>query len=202
MAAALVLPDVRRQVGETVSAALLARMQIAELVRSITQPQLEALRVELATLMNVGPSGQLLDAIADVVGLTPRQAAHVRRLVERAVADGASPATAARLGRVTTNRLLEVRSQLIARTEATRYTNDVIQARARQVADAGRRVLHQWVSARDENVDADDRLTGPCIINDDGQRRRPGDRFPSGHTAPPAHPGCRCLLEIWVEDVV
>lgn len=149
--------------------------------------------------MELGPSGDLLDAIAGTVGLTEKQARHVARVIRAQLEAGASERAAARAGRAATERLLQVRSRLIARQEANRYTNDLVMQRARVV---GGTVLKQSVSARDGNVDADNPLRGPCVINDNGERIPLDATFPSGHQQPPYHIGCRCLVEIWVEETV
>lgn len=201
LAGALVEPVTRAGPGSEprfgLSAAELALQQAGVLVQGLEQRQLVALRVQLATLMQVGPSTEFLDALAHTVGLTDRQARQVARVVQGQLAAGASQAAAARVGRQVTERLLAYRARLIARHEATQYTNDLVLQRARA---AGGRVLKQSVSARDGHVDEDDPIRGPCIINDNGQRIPLEATFPSGHSRPPYHIGCRCLLEIWVAE--
>lgn len=172
----------------------LARLRIAELVREIGPKQLLAIQEQLAALAQLGPTPEILSAIGRTTGLTARQAQAVARMVQQQLGQGATEHAAAAAGRRHAARLLEYRSNLIARTEAVRYTNDLVELRAR---DVGRPVVKQWVSARDANVDGG-RPLGPCNVNDNDQQIPLDGQFPSGHEKPPAHPGCRCVLEIFV----
>lgn len=177
----------------------LAAHQVAELIREIGPRQLAAVREQLAILMEQGPRPDLVRAIGQATGLTKRQAAQVGRIVQAQLAGGASRPAAMRAGRAAATRLLDFRTRLIARTEAVRYTNDLVQLRAETVAAGGRTVRRQWLSARDGNVDGGNPL-GPCALNDNGELVGLQETFRSGHSRPPAHPGCRCVIELLVEE--
>jgi SPP1 gp7 family putative phage head morphogenesis protein len=44
-----------------------------------------------------------------------------------------------------------------------------------------------WITAKDKRVD-------PICTGLSGARKKPGERFPGGYMAPPAHPRCRCRV--------
>lgn len=159
----------------------LAMRHIGDLITSLQPRQMDAVREQLAILMQEGPKPELLQAIADTAGLTPRQVQLVGSFVQRQIDAGVSAGAAARAGQAMAGRLQQHRSQLIARTEAVRYTNALVQQRAE---DAGGPIEKQWVSARDENVDP------VCQSLDNGKRIPMEATFPGGLLHPPAHPGC------------
>jgi HK97 family phage portal protein len=73
------------------------------------------------------------------------------------------------------------RAELIARTELAFAQSD---ATVKSFQSQGHEGLQwHWPAGADED--------GVCDLND-GEIRRLGEAFPSGHFAPPAHPGCRC----------
>jgi len=205
--AALEAELVRRLVAEALTEALLeqttpdalARLRIGALIRDLEAEGLAAVRLQLALIADAGITPEAIAALGRATGLTTRQVAQVERARRAALNQGASEAGAARTAASVRTRLLGYRAQLIARTETVRYVGDLVQERGEAVQAAGGRVLRQWVSARDEHVDAGDPI-GPCRINDNGQRIGLTEVFPSGDDRPPAHPLCRCLLELWVED--
>jgi SPP1 gp7 family putative phage head morphogenesis protein len=53
---------------------------------------------------------------------------------------------------------------------------------------------HEWIKTPDERYCSN----GACFEND-GQVAKIGEAFPSGHTAPTAHPRCRCVTAPVVE---
>lgn len=176
----------------------LARLRIGALIRELEDEGLGAVRLQLSLIADAGITPEAVSAIGQATGLTRRQVAQVERARRNALLQGASEATAARAAVGVRTRLLDVRARLIARTETVRYVGDLVQARGEAAQAAGADVVRQWVSARDEHVDAGDPF-GPCRINDDGKRYGMTEPFPSGDDRPPAHPACRCLLELWVE---
>ncbi|MEW2301982.1 phage portal protein [Streptomyces sp. NPDC006655] len=76
------------------------------------------------------------------------------------------------------------RAEMIATTELARA---VSQASLRSYI-ANDIEFVEWVSA------GDGRVCNLCADNADGGPRRPGTFFPTGQTAPPGHPWCRCAL--------
>lgn len=176
---------------------LIARHHIAELVRHLNDSQRRTVQEQLTQLMRWGVTPERLDAIGDATGLTPRQAAHVGRIYELQVKNGASEAMAQRVARNVQERLIAYRAKVIARTEATRFTNAVVQNRGEQLDLQGTRMVKQWVSARDDRVDE------ICSDLDNGEAIPVGEAFASIEGPllyPPAHPMCRCLLDIFTAE--
>lgn len=186
MAAVLRVP---RSLTEQVDASGLARLQIAERIREIGDEAIDVVRAQLAVLLERGSHEEILRTIAQTTGLTTQQLAAVERAREAALAQGLSARQASAAADRVRRRLLDYRARLIARTEAARFTNALIQARGDELVGQGERVTRQWLSARDANVDGGD-PGGPCARNDNGERFGLGEIFPSGDARPPAHPGC------------
>lgn len=176
----------------------LARFSIGDLIRSLEMGQLATVREILRSLFEIGPTHETIDAIGRAVGLTERQLRAVLRAWRAAREAGASYERAAHAASAVRERLRQQRARTIARTEANRHANSIVQARGEELLRQGKTVKRLWLSARDDNVDGGD-PQGPCALNDNGEWIGLFDPFPSGHPAPPAHPNCRCLLELWVE---
>jgi len=177
----------------------LARLRVGALIRELSAEGLAAVRLQLSLIAEAGITPEAIAAIGRATGLTRRQIAQVERARRNALQGGASEAAAARTAGGVRTRLLGARAQLIARTETVRYVGDLVQARGEAAAAAGANVSRQWVSARDAHVDGGSPI-GPCVRNDDGKRYGLTEVFPSGDDRPPAHPACRCLLELWVDE--
>jgi len=149
----------------------------------------------------LGPTRpEILQAIAQATGLTRAQTVTVRNFLERQLASEFSPATIYHTTERYAANLLAQRAQTIARTEATAYTNELVLQRGR---DLGGVVTKQWVSARDGHVD-EGQPFGICRQLDDGQVIPLEQRFTTADglsfDGPPAHPNCRCVLEIQREE--
>lgn len=168
----------------------LARKQIGRLVVELSRGQRRALREQLVLLFAEGPTDEILLGISSATGLTARQARSVQNLRRRLIQDGVPSGSAVRRAQDHARRLLRRRARLIARTESVRFTALLVDERGAQVSG----MVKQWVSARDGNVD------DICISLDNGQRvPSPRGRFSgsSGQISrPPAHPGCRCVIEL------
>jgi hypothetical protein len=199
MVQALAVPVLLKQFPDPTPATMeqIARFRIGELVRELEPRQFLTLQRQLAVLMEQGPRAQVLDAIASTVGLTDRQVQAVANVAERTLRETGDQTAALRAAKATARRLLDYRSRLIARTEAVNFTNAVLLERARQL---GAGTTKAWISARDKDVDV--KLCRPL----DNSARIPVTELfvvPSGpakgrtFAAPTAHPGCRCILEIW-----
>lgn len=178
--------------------AVLVREQVGALVRDLTARQLATVQQVLAALAQRGPDPSLVNLLGSTVGLTPQQSLAVQRAYDAAQEQGALPAVAARTASAVRRRLESYRATLITRTETTRYLAAVVQRRGEEY---GTRATKAWVSARDGKVDVDDPEDGPCVTNDNGDWIAMREVFADGSLHPPAHPGCRCLLEIRVEDL-
>lgn len=180
----------------------LARRQIGALIRELSPAQLQAVRVQLASLMELGPTPAVLGAIAHAAGLTSRQTQAVASFYRRALEQGSGPGAAMEAAQGYADRLLDLRARTIARHEAVDFTNQLVLERGRQVGAGGGRVTKQWVSARDGRVDGG-LITGVCRQLDNNDRipiDRPFVFEGQRYDGPPAHIGCRCLVEIWRED--
>lgn len=180
----------------------LAARQIGDLIRELGPSQLIAVRRQLADLMEIGPRPEILQAISQATGLTARQAHAVSTFLQGQLARGASRMAAARAAQKYADRLLDLRARTIARHEAVTFTNQLVLERGRAVGGAGARMTKQWVSSRDERVDGGDPL-GVCRLLDNNERIPIDQEFVAdgeSFDGPPAHIGCRCLVEIWRED--
>lgn len=180
----------------------LARQQIGRLIRDLSPAQLAAVRQQLAELVRLGPTPQVLQAIARATGLTALQTQRVANTFRRVIEQGAGPGTAMLRAQEHADRLLEQRAQTIARHEAVTYTNQLVLARGKAVDAGGGVIVKQWVSARDLRVDGGNPL-GVCRQLDNNARIPIDEQFVvdgEQYDAPPAHVGCRCLLEIWRDD--
>ena len=181
----------------------LARRGIGELIRGLEGEALHAIRLQVKLIADAGISDDAVRVIGQATGLTQQQLRSVATVrdaaLRKALADGVAPYAAIyraeRAAQQVHDRLLDYRSRLIARTESTRLTNEVIHARGEELQAAGAHVEHQWLSVR-----GDEATCRICRANDDGKPRPLQLPFESGHYAPPAHPGCRCLEEILVEE--
>lgn len=180
----------------------LARQQLGRLIAELSPTQLAAVQVQLAKLIEFGPSTEVLAAIARATGLTALQTRQVANAYQAALKQGMLPGRAMLTAQGVADRLLEQRAQTIARHEAVTYTNQLVLLRGRTV-DAGSGVIvKQWVSARDGRVDGGLPF-GVCKQLDNNARIPIADPFVFEgveYDAPPAHIGCRCVLEIWRDE--
>lgn len=184
------------------SAEALARRQVGNLIQQLSPAQLAAVRQQLATLFDLGPTPEVLQAIARATGLTSQQTQAVANAYRSALDSGYGPGQAMTFAQNRADALLEQRAQTIARQEAVSYTNQLVLARGR-AADAGNgTITKQWVSARDGRVDGGNPL-GVCQQLDNNARIPIDEPFVldgESYDAPPAHIGCRCLIEIWRDE--
>lgn len=191
MIEALVGPIRRQGPGDElppIDAARLAELQIGEFVRELSKRQLVNLREILAILFEQGPEPDILAAIQQTTGLTKFQTRAVENFRLRQLGIGQPPDVAAFRTKAYAKRLLSRRANLIARHESVTLANRIVEDRARAAGG----MLKQWVSARDGGVE------DICLSLDNGRRIPIGDSFVGLITVgrPPAHIGCRCILEI------
>jgi len=192
----------RRRERLFISAQELARRQIGALIRELSPAQLQAVRAQLAALMEFGPRPDVLAAIGQATGLTTPQTESVANFYRQRVDQGIAPGPAVAATQNYADRLLDLRARTIARHEAVTYTNQLVLERAAAATSAGGTIVKQWVSARDGRVDGG-LPTGICRVLDDGSRipvDQPFEYLGESFDAPPAHIGCRCLVEIWREE--
>ncbi|MFF1284296.1 phage portal protein [Streptomyces sp. NPDC058299] len=138
-------------------------------------------------LLGATGDGAGLEILLRDSGVTIRSIAATRlKALGRLLAEGAergdSPTTLAKaIEGLLSN---ASRAEMIATTELCRA---VSQASLRTYIANGIEFV-EWASA------GDGRVCPTCFDNVDGGPRRPGTFFPSGQTAPPGHPWCRCAL--------
>lgn len=135
------------------------------------------------------PSGRQIAALVRrAVGLTGQQARGLRRIWARLTGQAAAEKQIARV----TGRAQQVyhraRGQRIARTElAAGFNAGIVQAAQLSGAIGG--VEKIWRTQRDEMVC---KVCGPLH----GERQPIGVPFSIGRDAPPAHPHCRCVMDL------
>lgn len=138
-------------------------------------------------LLGATGDGAGLKALLNTSGTTIRSVSATRiKQLGRALAEGAergdSPTT---IGKAIEGILTDAtRAEMIATTELSRA---VSQASIRTYQVNGIESV-EWDSA------GDGRVCPICQTNNVAPARRPGAEFPTGHTAPPGHPWCRCAL--------
>lgn len=208
---ALLLGTLREaaELVEALSPEEVARELVGRLIAGLEDQALRAVQAQIEAIAKAGVTDDALRAIGRLTGLTVQQIQQVARAREAAMAaaqrEGLSPLAAAnfasrhadRVGQ----RLLDVRAKRIARTETSELVGHVVHQRAQDLARAGLQVMHEAISARDEDV------CHVCRFNDPGWAAgKPMPRpitqpFPSGALRPPFHPGgCRCLEDVTVVD--
>lgn len=86
---------------------------------------------------------------------------------------------------------LTQRALTIERTSLIAVFNIAAEHTYRQALDELPDLKVEWVTAKDKRVD-------PICVALNGVRKRPGEAFPGGYMAPPAHPRCRCRVVAWL----
>jgi hypothetical protein len=163
----------------------------AALVREVTDETRAAIveALERAALdgLDVQAAAQ---AIAEIVGLTRRQAAAVARYRAALEAEGRDPAQVDRMVARVVARLRRQRAQVIARTETNRAMNLGRRGTWRDLVAQGlldpARWRRQWLTVLP--------APGVCPICAplDGTTAPIEGPYPDGSDGPPAHPLCRC----------
>jgi SPP1 gp7 family putative phage head morphogenesis protein len=77
------------------------------------------------------------------------------------------------------------RAEMIARTETAQADS---QGQMQGYEESGVVEGTEWTTAEDDEVDSD------CVLNGEAGIVPLGEEYPSGDTAPPAHPNCRCAI--------
>lgn len=138
-------------------------------------------------LLGARGDGAGLEELLRDSGVTIRSIAANRlkalgRLLAEGAARGDSPATIAKAIEALLSN--PARAEMIATTELARAVSQA----SLQSYIANEVPLIEWDSA------GDTRVCEICETNNASAPIRPGAEFPSGHTAPPGHPDCRCAL--------
>lgn len=163
----------------------------AALVREVTEETRAAITeaIERAYVEGLHPR-QAANAIAEIVGLTRRQAAAVERYRAALDAEGRDAAQVDRMVARFTRRLLTRRAQLIARTETNRAMNLGRRGTWRDLVLQGlldpARWRRQWLTVLP--------APGVCPIcaPRDGTTATIDGTYADDLDGPPAHPACRC----------
>lgn len=180
-------------------ALLYAQQASAQLVTHISSSTQQAIRETLSRAFQQGETPeQLMQALHDVVGLTPRQAQALERYREGLLASETPPAQVERLVAQRAEALLQQRLETIARTETMDAANAGQQALWEQAARDGLlpdTLRRFWV------VTPDERLCPVCApipgLNPSGVHLNQPFQTPVGPSdGPTLHPNCRCTLTL------
>lgn len=175
--------------AEAVSA---ARLEIGLLITQIQPEQLDAVRGYIVAAIQEGiPPARAARNVAALVGLTWQAIGRVVRYEKMLNAEGVEPETAARLVQAMTDRLLQQRGLLIARTETIAAETLGQQARWREAVNLG--YLDPTTDGQEWLARLDRRTCALCRHLDHSVVPF-GEPFPGGYLGPPAHPACRCSL--------
>lgn len=170
-----------------------ARRHAGQLIRGVESETRFAVRriIEQGVHQGVAPI-KTAELIANVVGLTNRQAQAVKRFAEAQVG---SEAQIARVTSAYARMLLQHRARMIARTETLRAANEGRRAQWEREAREGLidrgRWEREWVAV----VPSDGR-TCPYCEEQDEQRAPIDGVYPDGSSGPPGHPACRCTEKL------
>jgi uncharacterized protein with gpF-like domain len=170
-----------------------------EQIVGIGETTMQAVREVLLQGVNEGlPLTQQMQALEDIVGLTPRQAEAVERLRARLTAEGRKASSIARQVHAATRRALRLRAESIARTEsisAAAMGQDQLWYQAAQQGLLDRaRFRRVWIVTPDDRLCQ--RICGPIPgMNPGGVPLGVPFQTPSGPIMyPAAHPMCRCAV--------
>jgi hypothetical protein len=178
-------------------ARVLADETVAELIDDLTVRQRAAFTQQLHAIIELGPTEEVLTSLARLTGLRNRDIRLVARAAKRAREQGAGRKYNEATARNLVQRLLERRSQQIARTATVAFTNEDIlregfrEERRRQpdIPASDRSATKTWIARIDDRT---------CPICEDLHETTIPirQRFRGGFRRPPAHINCRCLLVI------
>jgi hypothetical protein len=145
-----------------------------------------------------------MQALEDIVGLTPRQAEAVERLRARLTAEGRKPSSIERQVQAATRRALRLRAESISRTESITSAalgQDLLWRQAMQQGLLDRdRFRRIWIVTPDDRLCQ--RICGPIPgMNPGGVPLGVPFQTPIGPVMYPAvHPLCRCAVSGRVTD--
>lgn len=159
----------------------------AEWTRRQAEAWAEARRAELEP-------AQRRDLLRAVVGLSGQQARGLRTLAERLARDAEFSEARARAAlQRAADGYRRTRAVRLATTEITDAYKVGVLATAEVATDGGS--VEAW---KEWNAQIDERTCRVCGALH-GVVRRLADPFPGGFDGPPAHPHCRCGMDVWVE---
>lgn len=171
----------------------------AELVTNVSDSVKDAIRyVTLRGFVDGIPPREQAVFIRDMVGLLPRHATAVYNYRARLLADDVRPRRVETLVKEYTERLLDYRGNMIARTETIRSSSMGQQELWWQAEEQGfldpNKTVRKWL------VTHDDRLSKDRCKPMEGQLRKLNEEFITGLGArvmtPPAGPHCRCGMRL------
>lgn len=180
------------------SAAEFAKRNIGLLITSVTEAQVRAVREIIETAFLVGwTPRESATMIRDVVGLTPRQVKRVAKLQKTLLKREVEAETISKRIARLSQRLINERALLIARTETITAANGGRQALWKQAERDGL-IDSDWT--RRWIVTPDDRLDEVECLPMAGQEVGLDEPFITGTGKaimhPTAHPRCRCSMRL------
>lgn len=135
--------------------------------------------------MKYGEDGELVDNPDAKWSITESTRTMVKDLVTKAIDEGwSNDRLAQEIGR--DEAFSDDRAELIARTETAMADVQGNMVAYKAAADSGIELKKEWLTAEDDLVSDD------CQLNADAGPIDLDDAFPSGASAPPEHPNCRC----------
>lgn len=167
----------------------------ARLVREIDQLTRDAISRVVAEAYRRGLHPyDFAPQVRELVGLTSRQATAVLNLADALTADGMAPSRVADVSIRYAQRLRRHRAQTIARTETMRAANTGRIAGFRQAGRAG--LFDTELARLVWDATLDDRVCVICEGLEGETAELEGGLFAGGYDAPPAHPRCRCVVQL------
>ena len=172
-----------------------AQTRSGDLIREWGSTSQAALRTMINRAFEDGlPPRQIARLIRDSgIGLTERQALAVVRRREQLIKDGIQASRVDGLTERYSAQLLRQRAATIARTEIIAAQTAGTQATWQQAVEQG--FLNLETARQVWAADPDER-TCPICESLDGEEARLGEPFPGGYYGPPAHPACRCGVNL------
>jgi SPP1 gp7 family putative phage head morphogenesis protein len=172
-----------------------AQTQAGALIRQWGTSSQAALRALLVRAFEEGITPAKLARLirASGIGLTERQALAVLRRRAMLLKDGIQELRAMRMLDRYASQLLRLRAETIARTEIIAAHTAGAQASWAEAVDEG--LLNPATARQVWSADPDERTCDICEALD-GEEVPLGQPFPGGIMGPPAHPACRCGLNV------
>ena len=163
-------------------------------VRDLSAETIEAVRVALDRALERGENPLVAARrIRAMIGPNSRQMGAIERYYSRLLDQGVAQRKARELTQKLADRYVKQRAETIARTELIAAENHGrLEAWDRAVGAKliGEESEKEWVTAWDER-------TCPLCALEDGVRVKLDEPFPDvGVMAPPAHPDCRCSMNL------
>lgn len=172
---------------------------VGDLVRGLNDQQRKTLkRLTARALSEDWDQEELTRRINDLVGLDDRSLNAVEGMRQRLVAAGFKPGDARRQANAYAARLRAARAATIAETEVARVASiarRLTWQQARNQDELHRYAVRVWRTDKTE-------ANCPTCSSLNGRRAAVSRPFMGGIMEPPAHPNCKCRVELMLGDVV